>query len=70
MTSFNTIGIKIIAMATIVGYALTRNELSPQRVFNLLEWLEAVRYNLFMAFEMGLMFDIKGYYSCKRIDVI
>ena len=69
ITNFNTIGIKLIAMATIVGYVLTGNELSPQKLFKLLAWLEAVRYNLFVSMGMALVFVSKGYYSCRRLEV-
>ena len=69
MTNFNTIGTKMVALATIVGYILAGNELSPQKLFKLLAWLETVRCNLFIGMGIGLVFGSKSYYSCKRIEV-
>ena len=69
MTNFNTVATKMVALATIVGYVLAGNELSPQKLFKLLAWLETVRFNLFCSMGLALVFGSKTYYSCKRIEV-
>ena len=69
LTNTNTICTKIIAFVTIITYVLLDNQLSPQKVFKLVAWLENLRYVLFMVMGMNLRLTMKAYYSSLRVQV-
>lgn len=60
---------KVIACCTIITYVLTDHQLSPQKVFKLVAWLETLRFVVFMALPLAMSFGLKAYYSSVRIQV-
>ncbi len=69
MINILTICVKVAALCTIVTYTLLGNQLSPQKVFKLVAWLENLRYVLFMVMGMNLRLTMKAYYSSLRVQV-
>ena len=66
---FYIMSVKVIAMCTIITYVLSGHELTPQKVFKLIAWLEVLRYSLFYGLNKSVVYLSQAYFSCQRIEV-
>ena len=60
---------KLIAMCTVIAYVSDGQELSPQKAFKLIAWLEVVRYSFYYAVHRSIIYLSQAYFSAQRIEV-
>ena len=68
-TSLYVMSAKIIGMCTIIAYVISGHELTSQKVFKLLAWLEVARFSLFYGMNRSVMYLSQAYFSSQRIEV-